>query len=67
MASTDPSGSCRLRRVERGFETGHLITQSESALLQSAQGELVVVDGKRCAIDQVVEIAVLDAKLDQLS
>ena len=53
------------RRIELGFEAGDLVAQQQAALLQPAQQQFVAggVDGR--AVDQAVEVGMLDAQLDQ--
>lgn len=57
--------SRRLGRVELGLEASHLITQQKPTLLQSTHDELIAERIAGGAVDETVEIGVLDAQLDQ--
>ena len=59
------SASCGFRWIELDFQPGDLVAQQQTPLLQPAQGKLVNTHVDRVAIDEIVEIRVLHAKLDQ--
>ena len=44
-----------------------LILQQQAALLQATQGKLIYGRLLRCAVNQVIEIGVLDAQFNQLA
>jgi hypothetical protein len=58
-------GSCGLRRLESAFEARDLVAQEQATLLHAAQSQVVSDAFERRAVDQAVEVGVLDAQFDQ--